>query len=61
VKPDGFVFLAWLSMAGLYALLGGACAEMSTRWGVAVFLAAQAALTALIAGLMYLAQFVSFS
>ncbi len=56
--PNAPAILATLTMAAIYVLLGGACSQLTMRWGVAVFAASQFALTALLAGLMYVAQYI---
>ena len=56
--PNAPAILALLTMAVIYVLLGGACSQLTTRWGIVVFVASQIALTALTAGLMYVAQFI---
>ena len=56
--PNAPAILGLLSMVLIYVLLGGACSRLTTHWGIAVFIGTQIALTALVAGLMYIAQYI---
>jgi hypothetical protein len=56
--PNAPAMLATLTMAAIYVLLGGACSQLTASSGVAVFAASQVALTALLAGLMYVSQYI---
>lgn len=56
--PKAPSILAWLSMGGFYAVLGGGCGQMSSRWGILIYLAGHIMLVALLAGLGYLSQFI---
>ena len=56
--PNAPSILAWLSMGGFYALVGGGCGQMPPRWGIAIYLAGHISLVAILAGLGYLSQFI---
>ncbi|MCK4691992.1 MAG: hypothetical protein KAT23_00085 [Anaerolineales bacterium] len=56
--PKAPSILAWLSMGGFYAVLGGGCGQLSSRWGILIYLAGHTMLVALLAGLGYLSQFI---
>jgi hypothetical protein len=56
--PNAPALLATLTMAVIYILIGGACSQMTMRWGIALFATSQVALTALLAGLLYVAQYI---
>ncbi|NIS79132.1 MAG: hypothetical protein GTO14_02665 [Anaerolineales bacterium] len=56
--PSAGPGLAWVGMALIYAMVGGFCARFSGRAGVILFLTINLALTAFLAGLGYLSQFV---
>lgn len=56
--PDAPSVFAWLSMGGFYAVLGGGCGQMSPRWGILIYLAVHVMLVAILAGLVYVSQFV---
>ena len=57
--PGAPAFLAWLTMGGIYAMVGGGCGQLSPRWGVAIYLAGHISLVALLAGLGYISQFIA--
>jgi len=56
--PKAPSIFAWLSMGGLYAVLGGGSGQMSPRWGIIIYLAGHVMLVAILAGLGYLSQFI---
>ena len=56
--PKAPSIFAWLSMGGLYAVLGGGCGQMSPKWGILFYLAGHIMLVAILAGLGYLSQFI---
>lgn len=55
---DGSPLASWLIMGGFYGLVGGLSAQFFRRRGIVVFLLAQAAVVAFLAGLGYVRQFV---
>ncbi len=55
---DGSPLLSWLIMGAFYGLVGGLSAQVFRRRGIVVFLLAQAAVVAFLAGLGYVRQFV---
>ncbi len=59
INPEAPALLAWLTMGGIYAMVGGGCGQISPRWGVAIYLAGHIALVALLAGLGYISQFIA--
>jgi hypothetical protein len=59
ISPAAPALLAWLTMGGFYALAGGGCAQLTPRWGVAIYLASHIALVSLLAGLSFISQFIA--
>ena len=57
--PGAPAFLAWLTMGGIYAMVGGGCGQLSLRWGVFIYLGGHIALVSILAGLGYLSQFIA--
>ena len=56
--PKAPSIFAWLSMGGLYAVLGGGCGQVSPKWGILIYFAGHIMLVAILSGLGYLSQFV---
>lgn len=60
VFPTAAPWVAWIASAGLYALLGGVCAQLTLGWAVGTFLGVHLMLVGAVAFFTYIAKYVTF-